>query len=484
MEGIKGLFKDSVVYGLGNVIQKLMPIIVIPIIIKYLGKEALKFYDLAFIYTFLFCAIILLSLDTAESVFYFDKKKNNFDKRQVLSYSFFLQALSLLFNFLLIFSFQNYIGSALFANDTSIKHYWLVSLWFIPGYMLCNYSLNVLVWQNRSTAYLIICLLNTILVIAGSVIAVKYFQGTILHVIYVQIAAITLCGVISIFLIRKDIFVWPFPLNDALIQRLFWFGVPFALTAFFRQLIPSIDRYFLLHYNLSNQLPYFILAVKISSLFTVATNAFILAFTPYSLSKLNQDDAEKEISKLFKLVSVLTFLSVPVLLLFKDLLIEIFANASYAEAAKLLPFLFLGWVFDLFAYFSILGVYKSQNSGIVLLLLVIGTFIISALNMLLIPYFNIYGAAISFFLTKLIMFFLTLVFLRKHFKVRLDVISFFGMFFIACFYCYLIYKVSFSVYIILLLLLCVVVFFHLKNSFKHYNLQRFFKSAKPKIQAR
>lgn len=477
---VKSLFKNSIIYGIANSVQKLIPVIILPIITNHLGKEALKLYDVAFIYTYLFCAIILLSLDTAASVFYFDKKKENFDKRQVLSYSFYIQVLSLVFNFALIFSLHRQIGSSLFASDPSIKSYWMVAMWYIPGYMFLNYGLNVLLWQGKRLTYLVLCLLNTVLAIAGSIIAVRYFNGTVLHLFYVQIGAISLCGVVVTFLIRKEVFVWPFPLNNALVQKLFWFGVPFALTSFFRQLIPSIDRYFLLHFNFHQQLPYYILAVKIASFFTVASNAFVLAFTPYSLNKLNQDDAEKEISDLFRLVSIITFASIPVLLLFKDGLVQLFSNETYAVAAQLLPFLFMGWVFDLFTYFSMLGIYKSQSSTVVLLLLVLGTIIISGFNYLLVPAFGIYGAAVSFLLTKFLMFFITLAFLRKDFKVRLHVTSFMAIFLLSGLYCYLIYKLPLSVYLLLLIPLMLVVFLQLKNTFSIQSYRQLLKLKKIK----
>lgn len=475
ISALKTLFKNSVVYGIANSIQKLTPVIVIPIITRHLGKEALKVYDVAFIYTYLFCAIILLSLDTAASVFYFDKQKQNFDKKQVLSYSFYIQILSLVFNFILIFSFHNSIADKLFEADLSIKKYWLVAMWFIPGYMLFNYGLNVLLWQSRRGLYLTLCVLNTLISVSGSLIAIFIFKGTILNIFYVQIGSVSTCGLLAIFFLRKDIFNWPFPINDMLLQKLFLFGVPFALTSFFRQLIPSIDRYFLLRYHFSDQLPYYILAVKIASFFTVATNAFVLAFTPYSLNKLNQEDAESEISELFHLISILAFISIPVILLFRNELILLFANESYNVAAKLLPFLFMGWVFDLFTYFSMLGIYKSQNAGVVLLLLIIGTVIISGFNMLLVPRFGIYGAAASFFITKFLMFFVSLFYLRKYFRLKVYASSFLIVLILACIYSYLIFLVKLNLYFGLLLILLGAVFFHLKKIFEHYNLREIFK---------
>src|SRR5215210_3777648 len=99
---LKNLLKDSVVYGAANVIQKLVPFFIIPVIIHQLGQTALKLYDVSFVYAYLFSWLIILGQDAAASVFYFDNTKTSFNKKQVLGYAFitqwaFLALLAILF---------------------------------------------------------------------------------------------------------------------------------------------------------------------------------------------------------------------------------------------------------------------------------------------------------------------------------------------------------------------------------------------------
>lgn len=248
-----------------------------------------------------------------------------------------------------------------------------------------------------------------------------------------------------------------------LAQKLLWFGLPFALNSFFRQLIPSIDRFFLLHYGLDPQLPQYILAVKVASVFSVLTNAFILAFTPYSLEKLNQANAENDIGDLFRTVSLIAFALIPVLLLFRNELVLFFADSSFLEASKLLPILFFGWVFDLFGYFSTLGIYKSKNSLIVLLMLLTGTVVISALNFLLIPWLGMYGAALAFAGTKLIMFAFAIIALKRHFYLQLRVAHFAVIGAVAMLLSFLVYQVRLDIYLGILSLLALYVFFFIRK---------------------
>src|SRR5687768_5666028 len=91
---VKRLFKDSVVYGIANVIQKITPLVIIPIVIKQLGDVAFKIYDLSFVYVYLFSSLVVLGQDSASSVFYFEKDEKQ-HRRQVLSYSFLIQVSTL-----------------------------------------------------------------------------------------------------------------------------------------------------------------------------------------------------------------------------------------------------------------------------------------------------------------------------------------------------------------------------------------------------
>jgi O-antigen/teichoic acid export membrane protein len=351
-----------------------------------------------------------------------------------------------------------------------IGDYWQIALLIIPGYMMFNYGLNVLLWQHRKREYVFLCFLNTSLSIAGIIVAIQFLHGTIMDVFFILIGVMTFCGLLAIFLIRGDLFSkrTKAPVNYALVSKLLWFAFPFAVTTFFRMLIPSIDRYFLMHFQHGSEIHLYILAVKLASFYSIATSAFILAFTPYSLNKLNQDNAEKEISELFHLISIAAFVSVPVLLLCKDWLILFFADSSYHSSSQLLPFLFMGWVFDLFTCFAMLGVYKSQNSVNVLVILILGTVMISLLNILLVPHLGIFGAAISFCITKVMMFFLTLFYFRKHFKIEIKLVSFLSFFAVASVYCYLIYVMNRYLYLLMLIPLIAGIAFYVKSKFKGY----------------
>ena len=440
-----------------------------------MGKTALKLYDISFVYTYLFSSLVVLGLDSAASVFYFDERKTKFNKHHVLSHAFFVQVVSALFYLGLFFFFGQQFAEYAFAKDGELKEFWLLALTIIPGYIFLNYGLSILLWQKRKKEYVMLCVLQTALSTIGVYTSVIIADGSIRDVFYVIISSMSLCGLLALWIIRKEVFPIRWPVNLDLVEKLVLFGIPFALTSFSRQLIPSIDRFFLLQNNYTQDLPQYILASKLSSFFSFATSAFVLAFTPYSLNKLNDEDAEREISELFRFITVVAFLAVPFLLLFKDLLIEFFADSSYALAGNLFPFFFFGWVFDLFSYFTMLGVYKSQKSFIVLIILGVGVALIAALNITLIPRLGLYGAALSFCITKAAIFVITLVSLKSYFHLQLEFKSFVFIFLIALVCSYLVYTLKPYIYFPAIIFFALGLIWYVRKTFTGYQIRGFFK---------
>jgi O-antigen/teichoic acid export membrane protein len=469
---VKTLFKDSVVYGLANVIQKIVPLIIIPLIITHLGKTAFKVYDLSFVYAYLFSSLVVLGQDSAASVFYFDKTNDHFNKKQVLAYSFFIQVVTILGYLIFFYPFRYKVASFVFHGDAYQARYWILALSVIPGYFMFNYGLNILLINRRKIEYVSLCFLLALLSIAGTYTAIVVYNGGVNELFYILIGSMTVCGLLVTFILRKEIFTQVLPLNYKLLDKLVWFGLPFALTSFFRQVIPSIDRYFLLKFNYTAELPQYILAVKLGSFINIAFSAFALAFTPYSLSKIHHDDGEKEISNIFHVVSVLSLTLIPVVLVFKSPMVDFFADSSYSLSGQLLPFFLFGWAFDLFTNFALLGIYKSQKSFFILTLLMAGTLIVSVLNILIVPVYGVFGAAVSFCLTKLISFGFAVFYLNKHFKLHIDYPGFIGVVVLTALCSFLNYFLDTYLYLAIMIMVLTGIGYFIYRVLKKHKLEQ------------
>lgn len=416
----KLLLRDSFVYALSNAVQKMVPFLLIPVITELLGKEAFKVYDISFTYAYLFGFFIIVGQDAAASVLYFREKDDKRAQDAVTAQAFLIQMMQLLLFLALIMPILILFRHDIFPGEPMVAHWWTKALWILPGYVVLNYCLNILTWQRRRGAHVFLCSLQSVITVCAVLYFVRFRGAGIDHVVWAMVASTSLTALVAVFFLRRRLFNDLFPLRWPLVRQLYILGLPFAATAVFHQLLPSLDRYFLLHFGYGNVLAPYLLAVKLGGLLGFGISSFVLAFTPYSMERLHESNAEAEMSSLLNKTAIVVFFSIPVVLLFKDVLIELFANKDYNDASNYLPFFFYGWAFDLFSYFSTLGVYKSSKSYLVMIFFALGVIVTVLLNICLIPVFGLVGAAVAFALAKAVIYFISLIWLRHEFRLRLS----------------------------------------------------------------
>jgi len=470
---LKLLLKDTVVYGAANAIQKLVPLFVIPIITNGLGPDALRLYDVSFAYAYVFAFIIIMGQDAAVATLYFDDRGGSPKKESVTSGGFAIQLTLLIFFSLLLLPLSPFISSVLFSGDRELSFWWTKALLILPGYVVFNYALNLLLWQKKKRSYLLLCIGQTVLSLSSVLYFVLLQKGGLPALFYSLTGSTAFMAILALVIERRLMLSHIFKPGSGLVKRLLILGLPFALTSFFHQLLPSVDRYFLLRFGLAGEMAPYILASKLSVFVSFAASAFVLAFTPYSLARLHQEGAEKEMSRLFAWVSGLAFLAVPLLLIFREPMIGLFANAGYNAAATLMPYFFYGWVFDLFSYFSTLGIYKSQKSYLALYFFGAGLIITILLNAILVPLMGIEGAAVAFVLAKALLFFISLFWMKRYFALSIRP-SFWGILLLSVLGSISVYRWPVSASIVLILCSILIAIFE----WRRFNPNQFFSKVK------
>ena len=229
---LKHLAKDSLVYGLSSVLQKLVPFLVIPVITSYLGSNALKVYDVSFVYAYLFSWLIIMGQDSPASVFYFSNK-NEFDKKKVLNHGLIIQAAVLAILATIFWPLRHTLAGLLFHADAEIESYWLKALWIVPGHILLNYVLNILIWQKKKNSYFFLCLLQVVLTLGGVGLMIMVFKGTTSDLFTMLVLSTSATALTGLWMIRKEVLGTRVGVDRKLLARMALLGLPFALTSFF-----------------------------------------------------------------------------------------------------------------------------------------------------------------------------------------------------------------------------------------------------------
>ena len=203
---LSSLMKDSLVYGIANAIQKMIPFFIIPIVTGYLGQDALKIYDVSFVYAHLFSWLIISGQDAAAAILYFDEKKRQFNKKQVAAYALLIQLVVLAFFLCLFFFFSGSWGTVLFSKDISLLQWWMKALLILPGFILMNYTLNLLLWQKRKLQYVLLCAILTLLSIGSVWLTVVVSPGGLSALFYCLVGSMGVSAIIGLIMVRKQFF--------------------------------------------------------------------------------------------------------------------------------------------------------------------------------------------------------------------------------------------------------------------------------------
>lgn len=146
---------------------------------------------------------------------------------------------------------------------------------------------------NEKLFFFFICFFNTFCSIALVFIFLALKKSNLTALFSIYIVTTSLTALIALWLIRKKLLINIFPLQLAVVYKLIIFGLPFALFSFFHQLIPSVDRFFLLQSEYAAQLPEYSLSVKLGGCISLLTSSFAMAFSPYAFRLWNEHGAEK-----------------------------------------------------------------------------------------------------------------------------------------------------------------------------------------------
>lgn len=179
-------------------------------------------------------------------------------------------------------------------------------------------------------------------------------------------------------------------------RELLAFSSPLIITAMFSMLLVNLDTFLVGYYWSMSEVGVYNVVYPLANLMTVFLSSFGFVFLPF-ISTLHQEDHDERLATVYRTVTKwITFVTLPILLvflLFPDLIIKTAFGAQYADGAFALSVLAVG-----FFVHSILGLGWETLTAIgktktVMIVNVVAATANVVINVALIPEFSIYGAA-------------------------------------------------------------------------------------------
>jgi O-antigen/teichoic acid export membrane protein len=201
------------------------------------------------------------------------------------------------------------------------------------------------------------------------------------------------------------------------------YGLPLMLASVSTVLLNTFDRYSLNYLSDLDAVGTYTLAFRIAnSIKIIVITSIQLSLVPLMFKKMGDPDHKRFYAKSLKYSVYIVMACVMFLSMFSLEIVKVFAsNKSYWEAANIIPLLSFSMVFILMKENVLIGLQITKSSGIMGTLIAITAVFNLGMNILLIPHFGVYGAAISTLVSQMGMFFLFYFIAQKKYPIPYEV---------------------------------------------------------------
>ncbi|MDR4471001.1 MAG: lipopolysaccharide biosynthesis protein, partial [Nitrospira sp.] len=396
---MKRLVAGSVIYGLGNVANKLVTLLLLPIFTTYLTPEDYGVVSMLTVVGGFTASIFALGLGSSIGILYFDTREPRQRQRIIWNAAIVLFAsamIMVLAGFILATPLSwIFLNNAGYAEHTKIA---LASA--AAGIAGIPWQLR-LQFEERPVAFVIVSALGLVATTAASLwFVVMLGQGAI--------GALTgslvgqLVGTVLLLIAAAD--KPPLDQNFHFAGRLIYHGLPFIPSFGFLFLLQNWVRWPLEWHHGLDDVGIYSVGANIGVALGLFVNAFLSAWTPFALSYAGREDEAAAVLGRITLYYVAGFGFLTCLFfLYAAPVVQWFTQPTFARAAEVVGLSAVGQFLSGLFMMMLPPLYFAKRVQIVVLTQAIATTVVIGCGELIVPRFGIHGAAISVVLGFLVL---------------------------------------------------------------------------------
>ncbi|HRN27747.1 MAG: oligosaccharide flippase family protein [Ignavibacteriaceae bacterium] len=422
-EKLKELTKDTAVYGISTMLGRFLNFLLVPFYTNVFLPAEYGVVNILYSYIAIFNIIFIYGMDSAYLKYSAFKDigddKENFSTPYI---SVFLTSVLFIF---LIFLFVNPITTFL-EIDTGKNSLVVLSaliLFFDANVVIPFLKLRL---ERKAKTFSLYRVINILINIILNVYLILFLKWGIEAIFISNLTA----SVLTLVLIAPTIFKnFKFSFHKVLFKRLLKFGLPYLPAGIAVMLVQVIDVPILQKLTDLKTVGIYKANYKLGIFMMLFVNMFQFAWQPFFLNNAKEENAKELFSKVltyFTIVgsSMLVFLS-----LFIDDIVKInfggfsLIGSDYWTGLYIVPVILLAYLFNGFYVVFSAGIYIEEKSIYAPIVAGLGALTNVAANYILIPYFNIMGAAIATLLSYVVMASGYYIVTQKFYKINYDYIK-------------------------------------------------------------
>jgi O-antigen/teichoic acid export membrane protein len=436
LKSIKISLKDTIVYGLGNIAVKIVGLVLIPVFTdpKFFSTDQYGVIGILEIFGVVLTAFLASGLPQSLTRWFWDPDHKD-NQKGIFFMSLSTQvSISFLFCLVLI-PLSGTLSVLIFSSPVWSKA--ITFLIIASAIQSLNNVVNTLMrLQSRSILYTITNLFKLVSVLAITLyfILVKkmgiegYFLAQLIgnSIVVLFLSGYTLKN--SRIFFDKNIF-----------RSMNVYGFPLLLANIAAALLGVIDRFSLNSLTILKSVALYTLASKVTSVLKlVLVDSIKLALGPMMIKRINSIDNKRFYSKVLLYSSYIVMFGIVGVSLFSFEIIKIIATSrAYWDAVIVVPVLSLSIFFINMKEVTVYGLHIAKKTRIIGFIVVLDTILTLGLNILLIPVWDIMGAAVATLLSQFVYWFACYYFSQKAFYVPYEIKKIITMFVTGAALCFL-----------------------------------------------
>lgn len=416
LKEIKKTTKHTGIYALGNIGTKIIGLILIPL---YTNADYLSHSDygaLAILEStaLLLTGILSMSMTASLSRWFWDKNYVH-KQKSIFFTSFSFVLLVQIVAIALIFPFSKPLSLLLFKE---IDYVFILKLTVLTASfrVINGQVLSLLILQSKSVIYAVIQIVS-LAVVLGIILCGVVIKKMGLEAIWIA----NLVGEVLIFLVLLPHIIknCRAKFETVIFKEMFVYGFPLMLTAAAGVILATTDRYMLGSKVGLEDTGIYSLGYRVANtLKIVITTSLVYALNPIRMQKIGTPGNQRFYSKILTYTTFIFVCGLLVLSFFSLEAIKLFSGAKiYWEANNIVPIISFALMLGFMRSNVNIGLMIEKQTKIIGTLVFVTSVLNIGLNLLFIPYWNIYGAAVATLAAQLFFFVATFYYAQKCYKI-------------------------------------------------------------------
>lgn len=411
----KKLLNNILYFFSGNFASKFLSFLLVPLYTSVLTTKEYGIYDL--IFTSVLLLLPVFSLTIFEPMLRFSLDRN--DPKKIFNAGFFVA----LIGFMVFFALSPLI---LFISILKNYYWYFVAYYFV--YMLYHCVSFFLKGIGKSKMFVVIGVVNTGVMLGLNILFLLVLKIGITGYILANILSNLIAIIVAFFGVKlyKYIDVKNRP-DFMLIKEMLHYSVPLIPNAVSWWISNSSNRYMLTAISGVATSGIFAVANKVPSIINIGCTVVNSAWQLSAVDNFGSDESKDFYGKTYSVLMSLLLIIAGAVILFTKLIARLLYKADFYVAWKVVPILAVAVVLSGLGGFVGTIYTSAKKTKLLMISTLIGAGSNIALNAVLIPSINMYGAAIATAISYLIIWIVRLKCAEKimHLKrnIALDVAS-------------------------------------------------------------